>query len=322
MRGVAGGTVVVLCAVAFSGGGGDTVASPTPAAVAAPAADVGPVGACAALPAGLNAGQADIARRAVASATRAGTGDEGAVIIVAAGIVESNLRNLTYGDRDSLGWLQQRPSQGWRNARDVDRAADDFFTDMEARIPDWRSRPPGDVAQLVQRSAYPARYGKQIEKARGIVTALTGTCTAPTLPMTATGRAATVLTWAQTQVGKPYRLGANGPDAWDCSSFSRAALTRAGAVGMPRTAQTQRDWCAAGNCTRIPEGSEQPGDLAFWDSYLGPNRVGHVVIIRDPARRETTDARSTTKGVINGTYPRAATKSIMEFWRPNVLANR
>ena len=317
--GFVGGATVVLCAVAFSGGGGDTITSPAPA-VAAPA--VAAVGACTSLPPGLNATQTDIARRAVAAATRSGTGDEGAVIIIAAGIVESGLRNLTYGDRDSLGWLQQRPSQGWRNATDVDRGADDFFTDMKTRIPDWRTRPPGQVAQLVQRSAYPHRYGKQVDRARGIVTAITGTCTVPTPPAPATGRAAAMLTWAQTQVGKPYRLGANGPDAWDCSSFSRAALTRAGVTGMPRTAHTQWQWCKAGNCTRVPEGSEQPGDLAFWDSYLGPTQVGHVAIIRNPARRETVDARSTIKGVINGSYPRANTKAIMEIWRPNVLTGR
>ena len=307
---------VVLTTVVFAGGGGDTYTSP-PAAAAEPA--VGVTGAaCTVKVPGLDAAQTDVARRGVAAADRAGVGDAGAVIVIATGIVESGLRNLNHGDRDSVGWLQQRPSQGWVNARDVDMAADDFFTDMTRRVPAWRDMPAGVVAQAVQRSAHPTRYSTQVGRAASIVAALTGCRTAsPAAP--AGGKAAAMLAWAQTQVGKPYRLGANGPDAWDCSSFSRAALARAGATDVPRTAQAQRDWCADGNCTRIPEGQERPGDLAFWDSYLGPRVVGHVVLIRNPATRETVDARSATRGVINGTYPRATQKAILQFWRPNIL---
>src|SRR5690349_9521657 len=36
-----------------------------------------------------------------------------ATIAVATAIQESKLRNITFGDRDSLGLFQQRPSQGW-----------------------------------------------------------------------------------------------------------------------------------------------------------------------------------------------------------------
>ncbi|HEX2704566.1 MAG TPA: peptidoglycan DD-metalloendopeptidase family protein, partial [Candidatus Lustribacter sp.] len=40
----------------------------------------------------------------------------------------------------------------------------------------------------------------------------------PTLPPLASERIATVLTWAKAQIGEPYVFGANGPNAWDCSS--------------------------------------------------------------------------------------------------------
>ena len=78
-----------------------------------------------------------------------------------------------------------------------------------------------------------------------------------------------VLGWAQGRLGLPYRMGANGPDAYDCSSFTQAAYAQIG-VTMPRTAEEQRNWLAAGNGYRVSPGQERPGDLIFIDSYLGP----------------------------------------------------
>src|SRR5690606_28451332 len=42
-----------------------------------------------------------------------GVPDRGIVIALAAAMQESSLRNINYGDRDSLGLFQQRPSTGW-----------------------------------------------------------------------------------------------------------------------------------------------------------------------------------------------------------------
>ena len=61
---------------------------------------------------------------------------------------------------------------------------------------------------------------------------------------------------------------------------------------MPRTAAAQRNWLAAGHGHRVPPGTEQPGDLIFWDSYLGPARIGHVMIVWDPTGQATIEARS------------------------------
>jgi hypothetical protein len=127
-------------------------------------------------------------------------------------------------------------------------------------------------------------------------------------------RVAAVLAWAGQQAGEPYVYGANGPDAWDCSSFTQAAYRHAG-LSMPRTAGAQRDWLAAGAGTRITPGQERPGDLIFWDSYLGPNAIGHVVIVKDPATRATVEAKSTRAGVGAFTY-RYTGHSIFEIWRP------
>jgi hypothetical protein len=73
-----------------------------------------------------------------------------------AGVTESDLRNLGYGDRDSLGALQQRPSSGYRHATQPYLAALDFLT--QAHQANTQGGSAGQLAQRVQRSAFPARY--------------------------------------------------------------------------------------------------------------------------------------------------------------------
>ena len=123
-----------------------------------------------------------------------------------------------------------------------------------------------------------------------------------------------MLAWARAQAGEPYVFGANGPDAWDCSSFTQAAYRQAG-ITMPRTAGAQRDWLAAGNGHQVPLGSEQPGDLIFWDSYLGPNTIGHVVIVADPTTQTTLEAKNTRSGVGSFSYAGAKDHHLVEVWR-------
>ena len=124
-----------------------------------------------------------------------------------------------------------------------------------------------------------------------------------------------VLRWADSHAGDRYRMGANGSHTWDCSSFTQAAWATAG-VRLPRIAQDQRDWLADGHGTRIPPGHEQPGDLIFWDSYLGPRTIGHVVLVHDPHRRTTIEAHNTRQGVGHFTYqPR---HHRYEIWRPTL----
>ena len=127
-----------------------------------------------------------------------------------------------------------------------------------------------------------------------------------------------VLGWATSHTGDRYVFGANGPNAWDCSSFTQEAYRRAG-LTLPRTAGAQRDWLAAGHGTRITPGTERAGDLIFTDSYLGPNAIGHVVIVRDPAHRTTIEAKNPRAGV--GTFGYTLTgHAILEIWRPGAPA--
>lgn len=97
----------------------------------------------------------------------------GIVIALATAAQESTLRNLNYGDRDSVGLFQQRPSSGWGTPQqilDPRYATRAFFggpnspTPGNTRglldIPGWQNKSVAAAAQAVQISAFPDAYAK------------------------------------------------------------------------------------------------------------------------------------------------------------------
>jgi hypothetical protein len=88
--------------------------------------------------------------------------ERGQWVALATALQESGLRNLDYGDRDSLGLFQQRPSQGWGSpaqVRDPRYAATQFYERL-VEVPGWAEMPLWKAAQTVQRSAFPLAYAK------------------------------------------------------------------------------------------------------------------------------------------------------------------
>jgi len=80
---------------------------------------------------------------------------------------ESGLRNLKYGDRDSQGLFQQRPSMGWGTVAQVtnpEYASRQFFSRLLADS-ERNTRSMTQAAQHVQRSAYPDAYAKHTKSA-------------------------------------------------------------------------------------------------------------------------------------------------------------
>lgn len=136
----------------------------------------------------------------------------------------------------------------------------------------------------------------------------------PDLPPVDSERVAQMLAFAAAQKGDAYILGAGGPDAWDCSSLTQTAMAQIG-ITSPRTAQAQRDWLAMGNGFRVPVDQAQPGDLFFFDSYLGPHTIGHVGFVWDPAAYTSIEAANPTKGVGFLSYEYALDNNIFEIWR-------
>ncbi len=99
-----------------------------------------------------------------------------ATIAIATAIQESKLRNIDYGDRDSVGLFQQRPSQGWGTVEqilDPVYSANAFY-DALANIDGYESMEITEAAQRVQRSGFPEAYADHEPEGRAFASALTG----------------------------------------------------------------------------------------------------------------------------------------------------
>ena len=102
-----------------------------------------------------------------------------ASIALATAYQESGIRNLDYGDRDSVGLFQQRPSQGWGTEKQLmdPYYATGKFYDALVKIKNWQTRDINDVAQAVQISGHPEAYRDHETDARVLASTLTGQTT-------------------------------------------------------------------------------------------------------------------------------------------------
>jgi hypothetical protein len=106
--------------------------------------------------------------------------ERAAVLALAAGLQESKLRNLGpgEGDRDSVGVLQQRPSQGWGGGdatklNDVGEATKEFL-DVLVKIDGWQRLSVAEAVQQVQISADGGAYAQHELEAQTLADALSG----------------------------------------------------------------------------------------------------------------------------------------------------
>jgi len=159
--------------------------------------------------------------------------EKAVVIILTAGIVESGIHNLDYGDRDSLGWLQQRPSVGaWGTAEEImqtDHATNTFFDHLRD-VPNWWTMTVGDAAQAVQNSGFPLAYAAYVGEAQAIYDRMhNGQTPLPGCDPNEGGLdTAAIMAYARNQIGKPYRW----DDEADGAGFVSAAYDRAD-VALP-----------------------------------------------------------------------------------------
>ncbi|WP_173077380.1 C40 family peptidase [Phytohabitans rumicis] len=105
------------------------------------------------------------------------------------------------------------------------------------------------------------------------------------VPSFSAGRAGAAVRFAYAQLGKRYRFGAEGPDAYDCSGLTSAAWGRAG-VALPHNAR--RQWHSV---TRVSRSELRPGDLIFYYSsihhvamYVGGGKMIHAPQHGEPVR--------------------------------------
>jgi cell wall-associated NlpC family hydrolase len=133
--------------------------------------------------------------------------------------------------------------------------------------------------------ALPVRLAILIAAALAVLTIApsAGTCAARSTPAgiayAARMRSYHIVAAARAQHGKPYRFGATGPSAFDCSGLTGYAY-RSVRISLPRTADGQ--FRAA---RHIAKAAARPGDLVFWLSgghayhvavYAGLGRVWHA----------------------------------------------
>ncbi|MFI0942760.1 C40 family peptidase [Streptomyces sp. NPDC021020] len=241
----------------------------------------------------------------------------GQVVALATALQESGLRNLTYGDRDSLGLFQQRPSQGWGTAEqilDPVHASTTFFEALE-KVPGWQSLTVAQAAQAVQRSAFPDAYATWEPVATALQAAIapllptagstpssadpgTTACAADgdgtdfgvippgavpdgyVIPADAPPVVQTAIRWALGQLGTPYQWGGSCTDSHGPDPMARCDCS----------SLMQQAYKAAGvtltrtTYTQIREGTAvsvdalRPGDLLFTGGTAAdPEHVGMVI---------------------------------------------
>jgi cell wall-associated NlpC family hydrolase len=96
---------------------------------------------------------------------------------------------------------------------------------------------------------------------------------------------AVALDHAMSKIGSPYRYGASGPNAFDCSGLVSWAFKKAG-KSLPRTS---RAMSKVG--TPVSRDELQPGDLVFFYKpvshvgiYIGDNKIVHASTRKSPVK--------------------------------------
>ncbi|MFG2330121.1 C40 family peptidase [Streptomyces sp. NPDC048604] len=221
--------------------------------------------------------------------------DDGLVISIMTALQESQLRNIDYGDRDSIGLFQQRPVAGWGTHDEImnpEYSAKAFFGGPNhpsppnprglLGVPGWQMMDKGAAAQAVQVSAFPRAYSKWEDLAGKIVgRAKNIKCTEVGL----SGDVGKVIAAAKRWIGTPYcwaggdKTGPTNtpwcprgqPKGFDCSGLTLYAYAQ---VGITLGHYTGNQWDAG---TRVKDYKAlKPGDLMFWSDDGTVDGIHHV----------------------------------------------
>ena len=259
----------------------------------------------------LDAEQLANAQTIVAVGRGLGVPEKGWVVALATALQESTLRNLPYGDRDSIGLFQQRDAWGSRAARlDPATATTMFFTGGHGgqrgllSVPDYLALSVAQAAQAVQVSAFPNAYARWEALARqlaGSPSISSAVCTSAT-----TGGMSKIVDVALSQLGVPYAWGGGtlvgpGPGfgsgagvvGFDCSGLVRYVVFQATGITLPRVATDQ-----AAAVARIPPLQAKGRRSAVLPPPRRPERLllprGHLRRPRthDPRASAGQDGRS------------------------------
>ncbi|WAX56076.1 hypothetical protein M6B22_16240 [Jatrophihabitans cynanchi] len=213
----------------------------------------------------LDPDQASVAATMVGAVTsyRPVLPERAAVLVLAAGLQESKLRNLApgEGDRDSVGVLQQRPSQDWgkvdgkpNSTTDREKRLNDVFfatttfLDHLIKVDGWQQMTLADAVQAVQISADGGAYAQHEGEATALANALQGkvaagiTCEFEKPTKVATTGQVVKLVTRDLPVNAPAAAGlqVRVPGAgWQTAAWFVANADR---LGIDQVAYKQRQW--------------------------------------------------------------------------------
>ncbi|GAA3389051.1 C40 family peptidase [Streptomyces roseoviridis] len=239
--------------------------------------------------------------------------ERGRIVALATAIQESRLRNLRYGDRDSLGLFQQRPSQGWGTPEEIlnpVHAATKFYEGL-LKVAGWQQMTVTQAAQAVQRSGLPDAYAQWEPLARALQQAIAPTlhedggnagAVAPDggcqpgedgsawgeipegavpagyeIPADATARARTAITWAMHQLGTLYQWGGTCKDAHGPDPMGRCDCSSLMQVAYAQAGVTltRTTYTQVKEGVPVPANALRPGDLLFTRGTAAvPEHVG------------------------------------------------
>lgn len=268
------------------------------------------------------------AAQIVAVGHHVGAPREAIEIALAVGLVESGMRNLASsavpeslqyphddvvaGDADSVGIMQQRPSQGWGSVRqlmDPSYQAAQFFTRLLATP--WQEKTFSEAAADVQRPAYQYRshYGEREEEAKSLYLAVEDSSTsndlcAPSTSSRGEELALQAMRIAVEQKGKPYIWGGGnwyGPTGggFDCSGLVLYAYYQAsgGEIAMGHYTGLQ---VKDPHFVTVPWEERRPGDVLFFGPRDDPQ---HVSIYIGDTNGVPMQVEAQQSGVPVGVYP-------------------
>jgi hypothetical protein len=218
---------------------------------------------------------------------RRGVPERAVTVALATALQESELYNLSGGDRDSIGLFQQRPSQGWGTPQEISdpRYAAGKFYGALMRVKGWQLMTVTQAAQSVQRSALPAAYQQWADQSGVLAQALLGdashaiTCTVSEKPLTRGAAAMTALNtllrddWGDllriTHVSDPNEVALSVADNRVGWQYAHWLVAHASDNGVQRVRFGNQQWTAqagAWGAATDPE-TAAPGETVLAEVY-------------------------------------------------------